>query len=188
MVEGPAGSGKTRLVHDAVDVATIAGLDVATASCDSEQPGEALHAIRSCLGMATAPQGAVLDARLSVVDDACTVIEKRAQRAPLVVLVDDLQWADPTSMLLLGQLVVRLSAYPVLWLFAACFGETQTSLGRVLAALGTFGEGHRDRAPSTVHSGRRPAGCRCHRRHARFGAALLGHRNGWLSGCRARTR
>ena len=138
MVEGPAGSGKTRLVHDAVDVATIAGLEVASASCDSEQSGEALHAIRSCLGMATAPQGAVLDGGLSVVDDACTVIEKRAQRAPLVVLVDDLQWADPTSMLLLRQLVVRLSAYPVLWLFAACFGESQTSLGRVLAALGTL--------------------------------------------------
>ncbi len=138
MVEGPPGSGKTRLVHDAGDVATIAGLDVASARCDSEQPGEALHAIRSCLGLARAPQGAVLDARLSVVDDACTVVEKRARRAPLVVLLDDLQCADPTSMLLLRQLVVRLSAYPVLWLFAACFGGSHASLGRVLAGLGTL--------------------------------------------------
>jgi hypothetical protein len=110
VVEGPAGNGKTHLVHDAVDGATIAGLEVASSRCDSEQPGEALHAIRSCLGVAMAPQGAVLDGGLSVVDDGCTVIEKRAQGAPPVVLVDDLQWADPTSMLLLGRLVVRLSA------------------------------------------------------------------------------
>ena len=79
MVGGPGGSGKTRLVHDAVDMATIDGLDVASASCDSHQPGEALHAIRNCLGLATAPQPAVLDAHLSVVDDGCTVIEKRAR-------------------------------------------------------------------------------------------------------------
>ena len=57
VVGGPAGSGKTRLVHDAVDMARMAGLDVVSASCDSEQPDEALHAIRGCLGLATAPQG-----------------------------------------------------------------------------------------------------------------------------------
>jgi len=133
VVEGPAGSGKSRLCHDAVEVATIAGLGVASASCNA--PGGALHAIRSCLGLAAVPQGAVLDARPSVVDDACTVIEKRAQRAPLLVFLDDLQWADPTVMLRLRRLVVRLSAHPVLWLFASCFGVAETSPGRVLAAL-----------------------------------------------------
>ena len=66
------------------------------------------------------------------------MIEKRAQRAPLVVLLDDLQWADPTGVLLLRQLVVRLTACPVLWLLVACFGESPTSLGRVLPGLGAL--------------------------------------------------
>jgi DNA-binding CsgD family transcriptional regulator/tetratricopeptide (TPR) repeat protein len=135
VVEGPAGSGKTRLCHDAAEVATIARLDVARASCEAEQPGGAFHAICSCLGLATAAQGAGPDGRASVVDDACMVIEKRAQRAPLLVFLDDLQWADRTSMLLLRRLVARLSAYPVLWLFATCFGEAEVLPGRVLAAL-----------------------------------------------------
>jgi DNA-binding CsgD family transcriptional regulator len=75
---------------------------------------------------------------MSVLDEACAVIEKRAEGSPLLVVLDELQRADPPSVLVLRQLVLRLAAYPVLWLLAARLGEAGALLGRLLGPLATL--------------------------------------------------
>ncbi|HVK21846.1 MAG TPA: AAA family ATPase [Actinokineospora sp.] len=123
LVTGEAGIGKTTLVTDAADAARAAGAQVLSGSCwDSDSaPGywpwvQVLRALRrSSDGGANAPALDVLlgDASPSTPDgeegadgfalyDAVTsALVAESVRRPVIVVIDDLHWADPASLRLL---------------------------------------------------------------------------------------
>jgi len=134
LIEGAAGVGKTRLLADACEQAAAAGMTVLTARAaeyeDSYPWGVVTQLfdseLRSSSG-GTREDAATLAARaLSQPDrprdeDAYAVLHGLywltadiAQRAPLLLAIDDLQWADPSSQRFLAHLARRLADLRVL--------------------------------------------------------------------------
>lgn len=58
------------------------------------------------------------DQRLAVIDLIRATLEEASSRRPLLITLDDLQWADPATVLALGLLPVQLFSYPVAWILA----------------------------------------------------------------------
>ena len=132
LVTGPAGSGKTTLLAEATSLAADGGIRV---FCSGGDP--AARAV---------PLGAILDALLSTDDppvdparlhelsqspdqrfwllrELQESLEKAAHRGPLLVVVDDLQWADAATASALVTLSRRLATHRVGWLLALRRGE-----------------------------------------------------------------
>jgi DNA-binding NarL/FixJ family response regulator len=142
LVTGPAGVGKTTLLAEAERLAADAGILV---FCGGGDPAAR-----------TVPLGVILDALVSTDDPAVDPerlrelsqspdqrfwllrelqesLEKAAHRAPLLVVVDDLQWADAASASALLTLSRRLATHRISWLLALRRGELAD------AALDTVG-------------------------------------------------
>ena len=147
LVTGPAGSGKTTLLAEAASLAADGGIRV---FCGGGDP--AARAV---------PLGVVLDALVSTDDppvdparlhelsqspdqrfwllrELQEALEKAAHRAPLLVVVDDLQWADAATARALVTLSRRLATHRISWLLALRRGEladaAQDAVGRLEAA------------------------------------------------------
>ncbi|MFI8966399.1 AAA family ATPase [Streptomyces sp. NPDC053493] len=58
------------------------------------------------------------DQRIWLVERLAQLIEERSAGAPVLIAVDDVQWADPLSRFALNVLPARLAGSPVLWLLA----------------------------------------------------------------------
>jgi DNA-binding CsgD family transcriptional regulator/tetratricopeptide (TPR) repeat protein len=56
---------------------------------------------------------------LWLVDRIADLLEEHAQRAPILIVIDDCQWADPLSRFALRALAGRLIGLPVVWLLAS---------------------------------------------------------------------
>ena len=127
LVTGPAGVGKTTLLAEAASLAADDGILVFFGGGDP-----AARAV---------PLGAILDALVSMDDPAVDPgrlhelsqspdqrfwllrelqesLERAAHRAPLLVVVDDLQWADAASASALVTLSRRLATHRISWLLA----------------------------------------------------------------------
>jgi DNA-binding CsgD family transcriptional regulator len=134
LVEGAAGIGKTRLLAHACDRAAAAGMTVLTARAAEYEDGYAWGVVtqlfdselRSSSG-GTREDAATLAARALIQperprdEDAYAVLHGLywltadiAQRAPLLLAIDDLQWADPPSQRFLAHLARRLGDLGVL--------------------------------------------------------------------------
>lgn len=128
LVEGAAGIGKTRLLAYACERAAAAGMTVLTARAAEYEDGYAWGVVtqlfdselRSSSG-GTREDAATLAARALIQperprdEDAYAVLHGLywltadiAQRAPLLLAIDDLQWADPPSQRFLAHLARRL--------------------------------------------------------------------------------
>lgn len=77
------------------------------------------------------------EARFQLFDAAATLLRRASAEAPLVVLLDDLQWADDSSLLLLGFLARELRDARVV--LVACYRDVEARLsaqaGRRIAEL-----------------------------------------------------
>ena len=62
--------------------------------------------------------GQVGDQRFAVVEHMRSALEVAAAGQPVLVALDDLQWADPSTLRALGLLSRDLFSYPVAWLLA----------------------------------------------------------------------
>ena len=134
LVEGAAGIGKTRLLAHACDRAAAAGMTVLTARAAEYEDGYAWGVVtqlfdselRSSSG-GTREDAATLAARALIQperprdEDAYAVLHGQywltadiAQRAPLLLAIDDLQWADAPSQRFLAHLTRRLGDLRVL--------------------------------------------------------------------------
>src|SRR5215217_4693691 len=133
LIEGEAGIGKTRLLQDALQDARARGMQVvagqavelertrpfglltAAFGCVSTSPDQRRVAIsallathgRSDQGLITVTSDPGLQFR--TVDAFADLAEELALSGPLVIGVDDLQWADPSSLLTLATLSRRLA-------------------------------------------------------------------------------
>jgi DNA-binding CsgD family transcriptional regulator len=147
MVEGPAGIGKTRLVRAACDGARACGMAVLTARAGELERGlpygvvrglfeklvvRAPAAERSALlagaaGLAAPVLGVAVGGGVLIPDSAAFaglhglywLTANLAERAPLLVAVDDAHWADEASLRFLIYLLRRIEALPILLVVAA---------------------------------------------------------------------
>ena len=128
LISGPAGIGKTALLAEICELATRMKIRVGWSKCDPiEQvwPGApviaALRAGRD--PVTTAEQyeqiAALVSEPLLLADRIASVLEELAAVEPLLIAIDDLQWADRVSRFLVRSLVSRLAGLPVVWIFAS---------------------------------------------------------------------
>jgi DNA-binding CsgD family transcriptional regulator/predicted negative regulator of RcsB-dependent stress response len=147
MVEGPAGIGKTRLVREACDGARARGMAVLTARAGELERGLPYGVVRGLfeklvvraraaersallagaaglaapvLGVAVGEGGLIPDsAAFAGLHGLYWLTANLAERAPLLLAVDDAHWADEASLRFLLYLLRRIEALPILLVVAA---------------------------------------------------------------------
>jgi DNA-binding CsgD family transcriptional regulator len=148
MVEGPAGIGKTRLVRAACDGARARGLTVLTARAGELERGLPYgvarglfetHVVRApaaernallagAAGLAAPVLGVAVGEGRGFISDRegfaglhglYWLTANLAERAPLLLAVDDAHWADEASLRFLVYLLRRIEALPILLMVAA---------------------------------------------------------------------
>ncbi|MEU9379574.1 AAA family ATPase [Streptomyces sp. NPDC048279] len=142
VVEGTAGVGKSRFLAELDGMARRSGYDVVSVRADELDQYAAGAALQSALqpsdGSHRAPAAAD-DQRLLLLDSIADALEERAQRAPVAVLVDDAQWADPATLFVLRTLPGRLAAARILWVLAVRSDAERPILARVREDLERLG-------------------------------------------------
>lgn len=144
IVRGIAGVGKTRLLHEAIDEATRRRWSTVVAAPDVDShlvPAAALidAALSGPRPLLTrtevAEWGDVPDVRYWLTQTFRDALEKRSVDGSILVVVDDLQWADAASLLMLRSLVSSLADLPVLWALAIRSGRHRPEVERTVQAL-----------------------------------------------------
>ncbi|GEL25286.1 hypothetical protein PSU4_42400 [Pseudonocardia sulfidoxydans NBRC 16205] len=137
LVVGDAGIGKTRLVAEVADRSRADGATVAWAACRADGGAPPYWPVAQLLGVlgrgdAIGPPTSAEPefARFLLVD---AVAEVFRAAGPLLVVVDDLQWADLPTLRLLAALRAHLAAAPVVLL--ATVRDTDPGAGRALGEL-----------------------------------------------------
>jgi DNA-binding CsgD family transcriptional regulator/tetratricopeptide (TPR) repeat protein len=127
-VTGDPGIGKTTLLEAIRAHALSMGFAVGFAKVDEVSaitPGApVLLALRSRSrplldDAAFRSLAALYDKTLWLVDRIADLLETRAQHGPILIVLDDMQWADPLSRLAVRILASRLSDSPVVWAVSA---------------------------------------------------------------------
>jgi DNA-binding CsgD family transcriptional regulator len=116
LIEGEPGMGKTRLVGAALAAASEAAFGVFSARADELDRRRPFGVLADVLGFVPeAPEGSVavpgLEYRL--VDQIVERLEAMALERPVVIGLDDLQWADPASLVALRAVGRRLAHLPL---------------------------------------------------------------------------
>jgi len=116
LIEGEPGMGKTRLAQAALEAAVDASFGVFSARADELDHGRPFGVLADALGFVPeAPEGSVavpgLEYRL--VDQIVERLEALALERPVVVGLEDLQWADPGTLVALRALGRRLAHLPL---------------------------------------------------------------------------
>jgi DNA-binding CsgD family transcriptional regulator len=150
LLEGGPGLGKSRLVEHALAAAREAGFAVGHGVAE---PGDAAVELavlmdalfggaeplldRSALGDSHASR----EQRYWLLQDIQTLLEQAALRQPILICLDDLQWADSGTRAAIRTLPARLAAVPVGWVLAFRPAEAGSDLGRAVAELLRDGAG-----------------------------------------------
>ncbi|MET9935899.1 AAA family ATPase, partial [Streptomyces sp. NPDC006324] len=149
-LRGEAGIGKSTLLAETVALAEESGYSTGVGRADELHHLVPLSSLAGCLrdgdrpllsGDAFADLARHHDQRIRLVERLAGAIETRAGEAPVLIALDDVQWADPLSRFALRQLPGRLRTSPVLWLLTGRAGPAGAG-EEVLATA-------RDRLPVT---------------------------------------
>ncbi|MBC6460671.1 AAA family ATPase, partial [Actinomadura sp. HBU206391] len=141
LVEGQSGMGKSRLLSDAVEAAAGRGFMLAQGTADEPSRLAPLMPLRSALGEAGQRatreklRSEAVDLRLWLVEELQGRIEERAARGPFLITLDDLHWADPTTLLALRLLIPELASYPLVWILSRTTGSGGDDVGRLYDVL-----------------------------------------------------
>ncbi|MGW8399589.1 helix-turn-helix transcriptional regulator [Streptomyces lydicus] len=127
LIQGEPGIGKTTLLAEAVSTARAAGFSVGVGKADELHHIVPLSSLAACVlhgdqpllsGDAFADLARNHDQRIWLVERLAEAVEARAGSVPVLIGLDDVQWADPLSRFTLQQLPTRLRTSPVLWMLA----------------------------------------------------------------------
>jgi DNA-binding CsgD family transcriptional regulator len=143
LVEGRFGTGKTRLLDQVAGAAADRGFTVVRGMADESSRLMPLAALMSALGdsiqrLQAAGRMARSDAadlRLWLLEQVQDRLEQQAARGPVLVTLDDLHWADPTTLLALRSLIPELSSYPLVWVLSRLTGEQNDDVERLFERL-----------------------------------------------------
>jgi DNA-binding CsgD family transcriptional regulator/tetratricopeptide (TPR) repeat protein len=137
VIEGEAGIGKTRLMDHALHLARERDCQVVTAKAEEMEQNRPFGVLAAALGCTREAQdgrrAAIADListhdhrdhvpltvssdpglQFRVVDAFCDLVESLAIERPLVLGLDDLQWADPSSLVTLAALARNAVGLPV---------------------------------------------------------------------------
>jgi DNA-binding NarL/FixJ family response regulator len=147
LVTGLAGMGKSALLAEVQAMAADRGMRVFRGTGDAVGQvvplGPLLEALVSTDDPVVEPR--VLrdlsrspDQRFWLLHEMQESLERAAMSAPLLIAVDDVQWADPATLVALGTLPRHLLPYRILWVLAVRSGDlgsaAQAALARLAAA------------------------------------------------------
>ena len=124
LVEGEPGIGKSLLLRGAADEAARHGFSLAAGAADPLGRTLPFFALRAALGepfarfTADAPDRDLSDAAAWWIRQMHAHLEQRADATPVLVCLDDLQWASPATLTALRTLPLELKCHPVAWLLA----------------------------------------------------------------------
>jgi DNA-binding CsgD family transcriptional regulator len=148
VIEGAAGIGKSRLLTEAEGRAARAGLLVAAGGADELDQVTPWAPLLRALGSSEPPllasgelasMHSLIDQRLAVIERMQAALEKAASSRPVLIVLDDLQWADVATLLALGSLPISLFSYPVGWLLALRPLPARAALDGLLQRLDAAG-------------------------------------------------
>ena len=135
LLEGAPGSGKTGLLREVAARAARRGMRVgmATASDQVGHMGPMLAALFDGPLAPLDPAGLVAlhdlpEQRHWLFEDLAGQLERAAMDTPLLVCLDDVQWADAATLAALRRLPVRLAGLPIVWLVAYRNGSLRAAL------------------------------------------------------------
>ncbi|CNF36370.1 regulatory protein [Mycobacterium tuberculosis] len=134
LVEGEPGIGRTRLLEEAARRAADEGFAVVADTAPELRRTADLELLLAALhepGPPPRPTGG----RDEPAERLRAALERRARSASLLVVLDDLQWADPATLLALRTLPIRLAPSPVRWILARRTGCGGAGLDRLFLGL-----------------------------------------------------
>lgn len=153
LLEGPAGIGKTTLISALRNRPSAAGVAWLAARGSEQERDHPFGVVRQLLEPVVGEEDARLlagaaalartvlgpeplpptrgDAGFAGLHGLYWLVHNLAERAPLVLAVDDLQWADAPSLRFLDYLAVRLEGLAVLAVTATRAGEGSLTLGPI---------------------------------------------------------
>lgn len=130
LVEGEPGIGKTVLVRALADEATAAGCQVFWAACDELSQAFSLVPLLDALGiresaedprraaivrlMRSDPNETGVDLITAATERLLSLTDELCGTGPVVLVMDDLQWADPATVLVWGRLARSVGQVPLL--------------------------------------------------------------------------
>ena len=137
LVEGEPGIGKTRLLAEAARVARRLGFGVGAGAAE---PGEGVVELAPLMTALFDGSPPLLERsglrelhsrpeeRYWLLQDLQAMLERAALDGPLLISLDDLQWADSGTAAALRALPVRLADIPIAWLLAFRAGQGSAQL------------------------------------------------------------
>ncbi|MCV7229820.1 ATP-binding protein [Mycolicibacterium komossense] len=144
LIEGPPGIGKSRLLKEVSTRAEVTGAQILAGAASEDQQSVAFGPLLTAIVNADPPIGDFenfraigADANLGfwVIQDMQAAISAAALRRPLLIAIDDLQWADAGTLQALRGMVTGLSRTPVMWALAARPAEARPAVRDALDAM-----------------------------------------------------
>lgn len=131
LVEGEPGIGKSTVVRAAFDQAVEAGCETYWATCDELSRAFALVPLLDALGVRESAtdqrrssiarlmrgdpsEASGADVVTAAAERLLSLVDELCGAAPVVLVVDDLQWADPATVLVWGRLARSVEQVPLL--------------------------------------------------------------------------
>lgn len=148
LIDGRPGIGKTRLLGELQGWAGRTGLQVLSAGAVDGLQRSLFSPLLDALLSAQAPiiDGQAVrdldhrgDLGYWLVRELRDALERAAARSPLVIVLDDLQWADPGTVTALRTLTTQLRQHAVLWVLAARRGHSPGAVRNLFQHLAASG-------------------------------------------------
>jgi DNA-binding SARP family transcriptional activator len=141
---GPAGIGKTRMAAEAVARARRRGFQVVWTSCPDDANTPAWWPLRSVVAdldgdpdaVFVPPAGVDADTvRFAAYDQLSTLVTQESAKRPLLIVVDDAQWIDPSSLRWFGVLATMIERHAVAFVLTVRDGEGSPEFHDLLTTL-----------------------------------------------------